>query len=285
MPKTDFKQTIQDALNELKNASLRENCTNLLNTLGYRSDKTYALDDNTPQGFLETFDQDRQINRSLAMCEKWQTAELLFQLTDEELSLAKVSNLRKVYDPEIYQSYLFIAIELTGEPYSRTKLVGITREVNKLFAMPAMLLFKNGRRLTLAIINRRPGKRDASKDVLEKVTLIKDIDLEKPHRAHIEILHDLSLPELTRKHKPANFLDLHQAWQKTLDISELNKRFYREIADWYFWAMSKVAFPDDAEKKPDMRNATSLIRLITRLIFVWFPEGKGTRPGAPVQSN
>ena len=47
--------------------------------------------------------------------------------------------------------------------------------------------------LTFSIINRRLNKKDESKDVLEKVTLIKDIDFAEPHRAHIEILADLSL--------------------------------------------------------------------------------------------
>ena len=299
MKPNDLKTQISESLANLKNTQpvgahgvrsagteivgatgqspLRETATALLNTLGYDSEKTLATEDNTPGTFLATFDPDNRLDHDRALLDKWQTANLLFQLTDEELNLAKVPNLRKVYDPRIYQSYLFIAIELTDEAYSRTKLVGITREVNKLFAMPAMLLFKAGDRLTLAIINRRPDKRDASKDVLEKVTLIKDINLVNPHRAHIDILFDLALPNLA-KHKISNFLDLHNAWQKTLDTSELNKKFFREVADWYFWAMQKVAFPDDAEKDADLRNATSLIRLITRLIFVWFLKEKGLVP-------
>ena len=71
-------------------------------------------------------------------------------------------------------------------------------------------------------------------DVLEKVTLIKDIDVHNPHRAHLEILTDLSLPALYQRHGGTNFLELHQAWQQTLDTSELNRRFFKEIADWYF---------------------------------------------------
>ncbi|MCZ6819898.1 MAG: hypothetical protein O7G31_10470, partial [Calditrichaeota bacterium] len=175
MPQTDLKQAVLTTLTGFQDSSLRENCTALLKTLGYQSDKTHALDTDTPPAFLETFDPNNRINRSHALVDKWQTADMLFQLTDEELNLAKVQNVRKNFDPEIYQSYLFIAIELVDDNYSRTKLVAITREVNKMFAMPAMLLFKSGDYLTLAIINRRPGKRDISKDVLEKVTLIKDI--------------------------------------------------------------------------------------------------------------
>ena len=35
-----------------------------------------------------------------------------------------------------------------------------------------------------------------------------------------------------------NFLGLHQAWEKRLASYALNERFYREIANWYFWALT-----------------------------------------------
>lgn len=43
-----------------------------------------------------------------------------------------------------------------------------------------MVLFKIGGRLSIAAINRRLNKRDESKDVLGKVTLIQNIVIEKP---------------------------------------------------------------------------------------------------------
>jgi len=42
--------------------------------------------------------------------------------------------------------------------------------------------------------------------------------------------------------------------------------------------MDNVEFPDDAGKDKEVRNATSVIRLITRLIFVWFLKEKGLVP-------
>ena len=73
-------------------------------------------------------------------------------------------------------------------------------------------------------------------------------------------------------------MELHRAWQKTLDSSELNKRFFQEVANWYFWAMQNVTFPPDVHPDSEVRNATSVIRLITRLIFVWFIKEKGLMP-------
>ena len=114
--------------------------------------------------------------------------------------------------------------------------------------------------------------------VLEKVKLIKDIRYQDPHRAHIEILHDLSLQALMAKHECRDFIQLHEAWRTTLDTNELNKKFYRELADWYFWALDHVEFPDDVEKDMATRNATNVIRLLTRLIFCWFLKEKGLIP-------
>ena len=117
-------------------------------------------------------------------------------------------------------------------------------------------------------------KKDESKDVLEKVTLIKDINIDNPHRAHVEILYDLSFDKLLSDFEFRNFVELHNAWQKTLDSSELNKRFYKELANWYFWAVDNVEFPDDVEKDREKRNSINVIRMLTRLIFVWFLKEK-----------
>ena len=152
--------------------------------------------------------------------------------------------------------------------------------------MPVVMLFKHGNTLTLAVVQRRQNKREAEKDVLEKVTLIKDINTNKPHRAHLEILTDLSLEQLTdrHKHRISNFDTLFKVWQDALDTTELNKKFYQELSNWYFWALNHAQFPDlpaqaeDASKERKNRTETALIRLITRLIFVWFIKEKGLVP-------
>jgi hypothetical protein len=52
-------------------------------------------------------------------------------------------------------------------------------------------------------------------------------------------------------------------------VEVVTKQFYQEIANWYFWALKNVKFPDDAEAEDNGRNIAA-IRLITRLIFIWF---------------
>ena len=278
MHETSLKMEIQRGLSNFVDGGLAENATYLLKGLGYESQRTLNRDTSTPDAFLEDFDPDNQINPQRAHLHEWQTADFLFQLTTDEIRQHTQETITfnegPGVDEYIYQSYLFFTIRLKGDKYSRTIFTNITREINKLYAMPTMLIFQHGHTLTFAIINRRPSQRDSDRDVLEKVTLIKDIDVVNPHRAHLDILAELSLDALYQKYEFSNFLELHQAWQKTLDTSELNRRFFKEIADWYFWAVGKVTFPSDAGDDETVRNATCVIRLITRLIFVWFLKEK-----------
>jgi hypothetical protein len=61
-------------------------------------------------------------------------------------------------------------------------------------------------------------------------------------------------------------------------VDKLTKEFYGELSDWYFWALTQVRFPADIEKDKETRNATMTIRLITRLMFIWFLKKKGVIP-------
>ena len=168
----------------------------------------------------------------------WREIHLLFQLTQAEvINQVSLFDTRTVDNTRI-ESYLFWAVDLvprpnvdgTVRPYTRTELSQTTREINRLFPMPCMVLFRHDHRLTLAVIDRRLHKRDENRDVLEKkVTLIKDIALTGTHPGHLAILEDLSFAELSKQHHFDSFVALHRAWQKTLDTSLLNKRFYEEL--------------------------------------------------------
>ena len=281
--KTEILKKISKAISKFKTQEIFNNSLNLFDALGYNTKRQSRLDSPTfeefEQNYLEHNDNiDIDKFKAKAKPEDWEKIEILFQLTDAEMSSqSSLFDTGKFEDSEIY-SYLFIAIELKEGNYSRTILSDITRQINRSFSMPVLLLFKNCDSLTLSIIKRRLHKKDTNRDVLEKVTLIKDINIENPHRAHIEILYDLSLEKLKEDYMVTNFVELQKAWQKTLDSTELNRKFYRDIANWYFWAIRKVEFPDDVEKDISTRNATAIIRLLTRLIFIWFIKEKSVIP-------
>ena len=277
-------ERINQALKAFEHGALIENSRNLLNTLGYNSPVKMDLHSNLPEDFIEDFKEYGELNKKRAMVNEWKSIDFLFQLREEdvfdnETSEEDISSNDNIDKTKI-ESYLFFAVNLHGEEYNRTQLSTITREINKILPMPAMIIFKHGQTLTFAVIDRRLHKRDETKDVLEKVTLIKDINFRKAHRAHGQILCDLSRDKLLRNQTVNNFVKLHEAWKKTLDIQELNKRFYSELSHWYFWAVDNVTFSEDAGDDIEVRNATSVIRLITRLIFVWFIKERKLVPDA-----
>ena len=74
---------------------------------------------------------------------------------------------------------------------------------------------------------------------------------------------------LVKKGPVTDFPDL----KNRFSVEVVTEDFYREIANWYFWALKHVRFPQDAEEQTNGRNI-ALIRLITRLIFVWFMRQK-----------
>ncbi|MFM7885269.1 MAG: hypothetical protein ACKPCM_00920, partial [Pseudanabaena sp.] len=133
----------------------------------------------------------------------------------------------------------------------------------------------DGEYLAFANTERSKYKRNEKGEKAGKVTLLRDIDISNTHSGHKKILADLKIPT-TGKDRVDSFAKLYAYWQKVLDVSLLNKKFYQEVSTWYFHACKQVVFPKDA--KPD--NQESLIRLITRLMFVWFLKEKGLVPDA-----
>ena len=93
-------------------------------------------------------------------------------------------------------------------------------------------------------------------------------------------MQSLALPKLVHPQKKpiTDFDTLHAAWEQIFNVELLNERFYRELANWYFWALPQVEFPADLEADDEKRRATGLIRLLTRLIFCWFLKEKGLIP-------
>ena len=220
MNQTLDRRSITKALQRFENGNLAENTRRLLEILGYRSDRTLVLEPNTAEGFIEIFDQSGKINPDKAQLQEWESIDFLFQLTEAEI----VENTQLQIDFEDYsvadptiESYLFFVLRLDGSSYTGAQLSQITREINRLTPIPAMVFFQYDSCLAWAMIDRRPSKRDATHDVLEKITLIKDIEYTYPDDAHVEILHNFSLDELCRRHQIGSFLQFHQAWQETLD--------------------------------------------------------------------
>jgi len=179
-----------------------------------------------------------------------------------------------------YDGLMLFALELSKKP-TRTEISEITRAFNRISQkMPVALVLKYAIEkeavISIAISERfkylqnwRQGEKAG------KVIILRDIFTTNTHTGHQRILLDLVKPAGV-----TNYAQLHAQWLEVLDVNILNKKFFQELANWYFWAMDKVQFPDDIEKKKDVRNATNLIRLITRIIFIWFIKEKHLVPAS-----
>jgi len=279
MPTVTDRITVTKALAEFQTRPLKDAARRLLDALGYRSDRSLAGSDSSPRSFIELFPASG-FDQEKALISEWKTADLLFQLTDQELSRESSLFTDNSVKAGLLKSYVFIAIELKGGDYARGKFSAIVRQINRIFPMPVMVFFKHQGSLTIAVINRRMNKRDENRDVLGKVTLIREIDFAQPHRGHLDILASLALPNLVHPQKKpiTDFDTLHAAWEQIFNVELLNERFYRELANWYFWALPQVEFPADLEPDDEKRRATGLIRLLTRLIFCWFLKEKSLIP-------
>ena len=71
--------------------------------------------------------------------------------------------------------------------------------------------------------------------------------------------------------------------KNAFSVEALTKQFYNELFEWYQWAISEdsgVYFPNNTAIEDDDRENidTKIIRLITRLMFVWFIKQKDLVP-------
>ena len=285
------KEEIESALAAMIDDDFLETSKDLLAVLGYHSDRT-ANFPGTADDFIRRFPaRNKNTDTEQEFLNNVESVELVFQVSSEEIAPNDQQTLFEAptFDEGYVRSFTFFAIELKDPDYPRGKYAQFTREVNKRMVMPIVVFFRAKDRLTVGFVGRRQHRRDPDRDVLEQVTLIKDIRLGDPHRAHTEVLLELWLKKCAKwmdaNNQPENFDGLLEAWLARLDTSELNKRFFNELANWYFWAVDQVRFPDDAGEDVEVRNATSVIRLLTRLIFVWFIKEKGLVPDALFKPN
>ena len=271
------KEEIESALAAMIDGDFLETSEDLLAVLGYRSELTTELWE-TVEEFIERFPAENENTKTeQEFRQDAKSVEIIFQVTSDEIASNQPALFGSRFDVGNTESFMFFAVELKGKDYSRGKYAQFTREINKRIDMPIVVFFRVENRLTMGFVGRRQHRRDPDRDVLEQVTLIKDILLDKAHRAHTDILFELSLGECAKwmnaNKQPENFDGLLAAWLARLDTEELNKKFYRDLFNWFEWAVEQATFPTD--EKRTLEPEEHVIRLITRLLFVWFIKEKG----------
>lgn len=215
--------------------------------------------------------------------------DAVFEGTDTFQSVEQVRDLKTDYD-----GLLIFGVTLhprsEGLPITRSQLAEITRAFNRAFPYtPVTIVFKYNQYISFANSERIPYKQSYREgEKVGKVSLLRDIDILSPHRGHKDILNDLKI-QSSGKNGVNSFASLYKYWQEVFSVSILNKRFYKELQNWYFWAIKEVTFPnspnrfdyesdekfDEAVKEHKGKN---VIRLLTRILFIWFIKEKGLIP-------
>lgn len=206
-----------------------------------------------------------------------------------------------------YDGMFVFAVQMKdGEPLSRTEASHIVRGINRLVKQnPAtVIIVERGTvrqdlqdsqdskdnpvkktMLSIATCERtdykqtwRPGEK------LGRVSILRGIDCANPHRGYIDILKSMDVK------KAKSFDALYAQWQKVFSTSILTNKFYNELFDWYCWAIDKktdVYFPNRPDDDTDDYEGidTKIIRLITRVMFVWFIKQKNLVPASLFDVN
>ena len=273
-----LRKAVRAALAGLGSRPLREGATALFAALGYESDRTpgFGGAGAVVKWLAEEIGDKPLTDRQREALAGWRDAEVLFQITDDEIDDRQRALLDGArFDAGRQKSFLFAAVDLADGSRTRARLADAVRAVNARLKMPVVLLFRHGESVTLGVAHRRAHKRDDDRDVLERVTLVKDIRIAAPHRAHVELLADLALPRMVAA-GVGDFDGLHAEWERVLDIEALNRRFFRELFEWFRRAVASCRFPDDGAGEGSAER--HVIRLITRLLFIWFMKEKGLVP-------
>ena len=194
---------------------------------------------------------------------------------------------------ENYSGIVIFGVTLkqnNGNLPTRTELAVITRAFNQEYkTIPVVVVFRYANFISLANAERLKYKQEWREgEKTGKVSILRDVDIDNPHTGHLKILKELKINRPGQK-RIDSFEGLYQYWQEVFSVSTLNKKFYTELSNWYFWAIKHVTFPGalseidsdglfKIESKVKEHNAKNIIRLLTRLLFVWFIKEKKLIP-------
>ena len=181
-------------------------------------------------------------------------------------------------EEERYKGMLVFAVDVRNDAHiTRTMGATLTRAFNRLaVCQPVVLLIRQGHLLSIATCERTERKTGMG-EKMGKVSLLRNVDCHDTHEGHIRILKQLEAADIN------SFDKLYEKWQKVFNSELLTKQFYNDLFEWYQWAVSPeagVTFPGDVDTQDDDREdiETRIIRLITRLMFVWFIKQKNLVP-------
>ena len=279
---------MKEVLKSFTHKALHEACCDMLNSLqiSFKSVTRQALPFNSLYRY--------ELSKSLSeVVDKVEATYYIGNIDEATLSgkgeAKRIEDVEKATSESKYESMMVFAVDITeGKQLSRSQCATLTRGFNRIAAaQPVILFVREGDKLTLSTCERMEYSQEwrrGAGEKLGKVSMLKGIDCLHPHRGHIDILNSLG-----DKRYPS-FDELYKHWMEVFSAQPLTKGFYRDLFEWYQWAVApetKVSFPGDVSTQDDDREDidTRVIRLITRLMFVWFIKQKGLVPNSIFDVN
>ena len=137
------KKEIESALAKIPDNDFLETSKDLLDVLGYRSQRTDKLWE-TVDEFIEALPA-RNTNTETEgeFRREVESVELVFQVTDDEINASSQGTLFEApaFDEGNAKSFMFFTVQLKGQDYPRGKYAQFTREINKRIIMPVVVIF------------------------------------------------------------------------------------------------------------------------------------------------
>lgn len=166
------------------------------------------------------------------------------------------------------------------DSHKKSDLIKATRAINRAIPSYNIIFFLSPTHLSIAFATRRFHKsRTIHTDIVEKITLIKDIDLANPSQAHTRNLQ--SIAKITPKEVDNYYGEILEA----LSISALNKEFYAKILVHFADFVENLTLPnispslstsgDKGGGYDTIQKREFILRLLSRIIFCKFLEKKG----------
>lgn len=275
--------TMTDILAAFANEPLFAASAKFLTHLGVK----FSTQTEEPIPFLELYEEAAtEANATIpkdvkAIFSRVENTYFIGTVTDETLKGDNAAvDFRTEAEKPKYEGLFVFAVEMKpGESLKRSEAAVLVRGINRVVKQqPATVLILEDTLLSIATCERtafkqtwRPGER------LGKVSILKGVNCCAPHRGHVDILESMNVMGCK------TFDALYTQWQKVFSTSILTNKFYNELFDWYVWAIdpnTDVYFPNDPDDDNDDYEGrdTKIIRLITRIMFVWFIRQKKLVP-------
>jgi len=188
--------------------------------------------------------------------------EDLSHLLSDKLAFCQLTKLGEIEYPDTDKLLIFSCLydgELSARSARKMQFEIAKKALKEDFKDGAIFVFYDARgAFRFSFIRRNYGNKEQKFSPWKRYTYFVEPNSEKNRTFRERML--------------ACKFDSLDAIQQAFSVEQLTKDFYKELSNWYFWAIKTASFPNDVNDDTDDAkfNNENIIRLITRLIFVWF---------------